>query len=217
MRSLRPLTVASSRITLSMNRKMGSLISKGLCIFGSWSQCALEKASRLSTNLTLVGTSRCDVSARATAGGIVPLLNAAVTAQRDVPTRFGGSWREFFWEILSLSCALLTVEAAPPAGYHDNLRPCDTLVNISRGNKYYDVSDLADRNYNAVAHTNAPLCSTDTDSWEPPDRMKGDMARAIFYMDVRYAGEYPSQPDLVLTDDVASITSNNSRMGRLKD
>ena len=40
-------------------------------------------------NLTLVGTSRCDVPAREAAGGIVAPLNAARTAQRAVPTRSG--------------------------------------------------------------------------------------------------------------------------------
>src|SRR2546430_3787754 len=38
--------------------------------------------------LILVGTSRCDVPARESAGGIVAPLNAARTAQRAVPTRF---------------------------------------------------------------------------------------------------------------------------------
>jgi len=47
-------------------------------------------------NLTLVGTSRCDVPAREAAGGIVVPLNAARTAQRAVPTRFRGSMRENF-------------------------------------------------------------------------------------------------------------------------
>src|SRR5947208_13014839 len=42
----------------------------------------------LPTNLTAVGTSRCDVPAREAAGGIVAPLNAARTAQRAVPTRF---------------------------------------------------------------------------------------------------------------------------------
>ena len=41
-------------------------------------------------NLTLVGTSRCDVPARKAAGGIVAPLNAARTAQRAVPTWFQG-------------------------------------------------------------------------------------------------------------------------------
>src|SRR2546426_5507567 len=38
--------------------------------------------------MDLVGTSRCDVPARAVAGGTVAPLNAARTAQRAVPTRF---------------------------------------------------------------------------------------------------------------------------------
>jgi|SRR5213082_2171357 len=50
----------------------------------------------LPMNLTLVGTSRCDVTAREAAGGIVAPLNAARTAQRAVPTRFRGSMREIF-------------------------------------------------------------------------------------------------------------------------
>ena len=37
-------------------------------------------------SLTLVATSRCDVPARETAGGIVAPLNAVRTAQRAVPT-----------------------------------------------------------------------------------------------------------------------------------
>jgi hypothetical protein len=37
-------------------------------------------------NLTLVGTSRCDVTAREAAGGTIAPLNAARTAQRAVPT-----------------------------------------------------------------------------------------------------------------------------------
>src|SRR5213082_2246593 len=53
----------------------------------------------LPTNLTTVGTSRCDVPAREAAGGIVAPLDAARTAQRAVPTRFRGSnARRFAWE-----------------------------------------------------------------------------------------------------------------------
>jgi len=49
---------------------------------------------------TVVGTSRCDVPARETAGGIVAPLHAARTAQRAVPTVFRGSKRENFRGIL---------------------------------------------------------------------------------------------------------------------
>ena len=47
-------------------------------------------------NLTLVGTSRCDVPTSEAASGIVAPLNAARTARRAVPTRFRGSMREIF-------------------------------------------------------------------------------------------------------------------------
>jgi hypothetical protein len=44
-------------------------------------------------NLTLVGTSRCDVPARETTGGKIAPLHAARTAQRAIPTTFKASKR----------------------------------------------------------------------------------------------------------------------------
>src|SRR5439155_12193338 len=62
---------------------------------GSWPRFASEFGRFfLPMNLTSVATSRCDVPARESAGGIVAPLNAARTAQRAVPTRFRGSMRE---------------------------------------------------------------------------------------------------------------------------
>ena len=65
-------------------------------------------------NLTLVGTSRCDVPAREAAGGIIAPLSAARTAQRAVPTRFRVqsakiSWNSsheprIYWTNLSCIC-----------------------------------------------------------------------------------------------------------------
>ena len=62
-------------------------------------------------NPTLVGTSRCDVSARAAAGGTnnpprthqlrVAPLNAALTAQRAVPTQCRPLRRKLCWGILT--------------------------------------------------------------------------------------------------------------------
>ena len=45
----------------------------------------MTKLFHLSMNPLWVGTSRCDVTARETAGGMIALLNAARTAQRAVP------------------------------------------------------------------------------------------------------------------------------------
>src|SRR5439155_12026352 len=48
-------------------------------------------------DLTLVGTSRCDVPAREAAGGIIAPLSAARTAQRAVPTRFRVQSAKISW------------------------------------------------------------------------------------------------------------------------
>jgi endonuclease I len=34
----------------------------------------------------------------------------------------------------------------------------------------------------------ALLATTDTDSWEPPEAVKGAIARSLFYMDVHHEG-----------------------------
>ncbi len=95
------------------------------------------------------------------------------------------------------------------------LRPCDSNVNSSRGNKHFDESNLDSRYYKFPSHPEATLCSSDNNSWSPPESLKGDIARAMFYMDIRYEGN-DGEPDLELTDELAEITSNNSKMGSLK-
>lgn len=96
-----------------------------------------------------------------------------------------------------------------------NLRACDANVNSSRGNKYYDVTTTNGTGYAFPAHVEAPLCSTDFDSWEPPAFYKGDLARGLFYMAVRYTGDVAGEPQLRLTDNSALIQSTNAYMGKL--
>jgi len=64
-----------------------------------------------------------------------------------------------------------------------NLFPSIVIVNANRDSLYFDESDA-----DAEIPDLAPLCSFDSDSWEPPDEIKGDIARVVFYMDVRYDG-----------------------------
>ncbi len=85
-----------------------------------------------------------------------------------------------------------------------HLRPEDVTVNSTRGNKDFDeggspVSQCAG-------------CSSDSDSFEPRDAVKGDVARMIFYMAVRYEGG-DGWPDLELDD----VVGNGSAplMGRV--
>ena len=59
-----------------------------------------------------------------------------------------------------------------------NLKPCDRSVNSSRGTKDFDNG--------GSQHSEALDCLTDSDSWEPADYIKGDIARILFYMVVRY-------------------------------
>jgi endonuclease I len=62
-----------------------------------------------------------------------------------------------------------------------HLRPCEVGVNSTRGNLDFDNGG------NAVP--NAPGNLYDGDSFEPRDAVKGDIARGILYMAVRYDGD----------------------------
>lgn len=69
-----------------------------------------------------------------------------------------------------------------------NLFPSLREVNSLRGSRYFDESDETKE-----IPEKAPLASHDTDSWEPPDEIKGDIARIVFYMDTRYDGSDSKQ------------------------
>ena len=102
----------------------------------------------------------------------------------------------------------------PPYSDLHNLRPSDYDVNSERGHKYFDESDPSALEFTDPAHPESITCSSDADSWEPPESIKGDVARAMFYMAIRYEGG-SGEPDLELTDDPSEITTSGSKMGRL--
>ena len=60
--------------------------------------------------------------------------------------------------------------------YSDLHNPEDWNVNSARGDKFYDDSDPADPGYKLPAHAESPLGSADSDSWESPASVKGDIA-----------------------------------------
>jgi endonuclease I len=79
-----------------------------------------------------------------------------------------------------------------------HLRPEDVTVNSTRGNLDFDnggsaVSQCGD-------------CFSDSDSFEPRDAVKGDVARMIFYMAVRYEGD-DGWPDLEPNNSVGNGTA----------
>ncbi|MGF9769274.1 endonuclease I family protein [Bacillus albus] len=85
-----------------------------------------------------------------------------------------------------------------------HLRATDVSVNSSRGNLDFDNG--------GVNHSEATESKYDSDSWEPRDSVKGDIARMLFYMAVRYEGDN-GEIDLELNEKV-----NNNKdpyMGKL--
>ena len=96
---------------------------------------------------------------------------------------------------------------SPPCGTDaHHVRPTDASVNSTRGNKDFD-------NGGNAIYDNGYLAGwTDTDSWEPRDDVKGDVARIIFYMATRYEGE-GGELDLEAVD--AVNTDPNPEHGKL--
>lgn len=88
----------------------------------------------------------------------------------------------------------------PDSGYHaytdtHHLYAADKSINADRGN-----DDFA---YGGQPNPECPACKEDNglETWEAPDLVKGDIARAMFYMATRYAGSGDGgTPDLELVD-----------------
>jgi endonuclease I len=85
-----------------------------------------------------------------------------------------------------------------------HLKPADRTVNSSRGNKDFDAG--GEPHHEAVGN------NADRDSFEPRDAVKGDIARMLFYMDVRYGGA-PDGNDLELVD--RTTDGERTTLGRL--
>jgi len=134
-----------------------------------------------------------------------------VYSRRSEPASTFPDWnREHLWpNSLGIDSVL------PSHSDLHNLRAADANVNSARGNLFYDVTSVADGSVRIPGHQEAPESSKDANSWEPPDEIKGDIARAMFYMDVRYSGDKANEPDLILTDDLDRISTSASFMGSL--
>ena len=94
--------------------------------------------------------------------------------------------------------------SAPAGTDAHHIRPSDVKVNSLRGHLDFDLG--------GSPVPNCPGCNKDSDSFEPPDRVKGDVARMIFYMATRYEGD-GGEPDLEVVDRVN--TYPNPEHGKL--
>jgi endonuclease I len=99
-----------------------------------------------------------------------------------------------------------------------NLRSCLTGVNQTRGSRFYDQASTNHPTDPAVAPPGAPECLYDANRgqgeiWTPRPSEKGDLARAMFYMAVRYDGSDPGSVDLELGDEA---NPSQAVFGKLK-
>ena len=91
-----------------------------------------------------------------------------------------------------------------------HLKPADESVNSSRGNLDFDNG--------GSAHSEATDCNYDSDSWEPRDDVKGDVARMMFYMEVRYDPGIHSDGsayDLELVDNTGTSSPEFGKLSTL--
>ena len=94
---------------------------------------------------------------------------------------FGGNAGQWNREhVFAQSRGGFTTSAGPGTDLH-HLRAEDVTVNGTRGNKDFDNG--------GTAVSGCTDCWTDADSFEPRDAVKGDVARMLFYMAVRYEGD----------------------------
>jgi endonuclease I len=131
----------------------------------------------------------------------VILLYSGTSRSKTLNGGDSGDWnREHVW---AKSHGDFGTATGPGTDLH-HLRPEDVAVNSLRDNKDFDNG--------GSAAGGAPGNYTDADSWEPRNAVKGDVARMIFYMAVRYEGG-DSFPDLEV--DNATSGGTAPRIGKL--
>jgi hypothetical protein len=103
------------------------------------------------------------------------------TGRSQAKTTFGSGvndWnREHVW---AKSHGNFGTSVGPGTDIH-HLRPADASVNSTRGHLDFDNG--------GNPQGECTECKYDSDSFEPPNRVKGDIARMLMYMDVRYEGD----------------------------
>ena len=88
-----------------------------------------------------------------------------------------------------------------------HLFPADWNVNSARSNLYFDACPVS-AGCTSPAHTEAEATTAkDSNRFQPPAARRGDIARSLMYMAVRYDGGESSTNDLELSDTPDTLTS----------
>jgi len=124
----------------------------------------------------------------------VILFYSNVSVNGDQEYNNGQGWtREHVW---AKSRGDFGTSRGPGTDVH-HLRPASLSINSSRNNRNF--KDCID--CNPLVYQGSPSGATSTTeyTYEPNDNVKGDVARMIFYMALRYEGEN-GEPDLEIID-----------------
>ena len=138
-------------------------------------------------------------------------------AQRDMGTNYnylahgftlGDSWnREHIW---AKSHGFENETDTPYTDLH-HIRSADRSTNSARNTRSFD--NCPNQYFDNGGRVQTKCYTSDTEwKWEPPDEVKGDVARMIFYMDVRYEGP---EMDLEIVDYLPERGTKEKIMGRL--
>ncbi|ADR20430.1 hypothetical protein MATR_19500 [Marivirga tractuosa] len=124
----------------------------------------------------------------------------------------GDGWnREHVW---AKSRGSLGTNRGPGTDVH-NLRAADISTNSARNNRNFDEATVQyiDESGQYQGETESYTSSSEW-IWEPRDKVKGDVARILFYMATRYEGT-SGEPDLELREELLSNDSNEPYHARL--
>ena len=125
------------------------------------------------------------------ASNVISLYTGWSIAKTNFNTSDGWN-REHVW---AKSHGNFDIDEYPGTDLH-HLRPEDSTVNTMKLNRDFD-----EGGNEYIDGDGATGCYWTTDTWEPRDEVKGDVARMMFYMDVRYEGD-SGEVDLELVDAV---------------
>eukprot|EP00526_Cylindrotheca_closterium_P006820 CAMPEP_0113637648 /NCGR_PEP_ID=MMETSP0017_2-20120614/19713_1 /TAXON_ID=2856 /ORGANISM="Cylindrotheca closterium" /LENGTH=752 /DNA_ID=CAMNT_0000548699 /DNA_START=205 /DNA_END=2463 /DNA_ORIENTATION=+ /assembly_acc=CAM_ASM_000147 len=141
-----------------------------------------------------------------TQSGTVSLIYSDHEAQGEAPSGQSRAWnREHLWP----KSHGVGYTGADFTDVH-HLRPADVNVNSARGNKYFAACGIVEPldTCRSPAHSEASASTTtDNEVWLPPTEVRGDIARALFYMELRYSG-VGGDPNLELTDCPTEVSDN---------
>ncbi len=122
----------------------------------------------------------------------------------------GSGWnREHVW---AKSRGNFGTAIGPGTDVH-HLRPADISVNSTRSNRSFDNCTVCVNIVDNRVDTGSKYDSS-VFTFEPRDAVKGDVARMLFYMAVRYEGD-GGEPDLELTENIPVNTDKSPLHGKL--